>query len=265
LTLDSSRRRRRRRLLLIALISSIAIVTTGVSMSRAAAVGGSTTRVAPLYDPPVLAGQMAVDVWCSAGDYGRHFDQIVLTSSGHCMYPEGTPFNDPNGASGVWGPISNAASCAHAGYRCTASDMSYIVIAPDRIPWGHLNEIDLGAGGYHVIDPGTIPLECADIRDGDELEFDGRRIYRTGHVLTQREYLPPALVDANYFPCIVIGDIKVWTGDSGGVVLVNGVPSGIASRRFGDLLGFTPLGSGLAELGVTLCDTPSCGLVPPST
>jgi len=225
-------------------------------------VAGSTARSTPVYDPPVLAGQMAVPVWCAGGVYGRHGNQVVLTSSGHCG-TEGATETDANGVVGVWGPISNSATCAHPGYRCTASDMNYLIVASDRIPWGHLNEIDMGAGGYRTVTPDTKPLECSDIHDGDEIEFDGRAIYRTGHVIEQREYLPPVALDPIYFPCIVIADINAWTGDSGGVVLVNGVPSGIASRRFGNLLGFTPLGSGLAELGVTLCVDPDCGLTPP--
>jgi hypothetical protein len=142
--------------------------------------------------------------------------------------------------------------------------MNYLIVAPDRIPWGHLNEIDMGAGGYRVMPAGLKPLECDQIKINDEVEFDGRAIYRTGHVLLQREYLPPVTQDPIYFPCIVITDISSATGDSGGVALVRGIPAGIASRRFGDLLGITPLGSGLAELGLTLCDTPNCGLTPPS-
>jgi hypothetical protein len=43
------------------------------------------------------------------------------------------------------------------------------------------------------------------------------------------------------------------------------VPANALARRFGDLLGFTPLGSGMAELGVTLCVDPNCGLTPPSS
>jgi hypothetical protein len=206
---------------------------------------------------------MAVDIWCSAGVYGRRGNDIVLTSSGHCPGPEGTQLIDGKGVAGVWGPISVAPSCAHPGYRCTASDMNYLVVAPDRIPWGHLNEIDLGAGGYRTVTPDTRPLECLDLHDGDSVEFNGRRLYRTGQVLAQREYLPPVDQDAIYFPCIVIADINADIGDSGGVVFVNGVPSGIASRRFGTLLGFTSLASGLAELGVTMCVTPNCGLTPP--
>ncbi len=234
-----------------------------LELSGQTGVVGRTARSTPVYNPPVLAGQMVVPIWCSGGVYGRVGDQIVVTSSGHCA-GEGQTYTDDEGVAGVWGPDSYSASCPYPGYRCTASDMNYLIVAPDRIPWGHLNEIDMGAGGYRTVTPDTKPLECTDIHDNDELEFDGRMIYRTGKVLTQREYLPPVDQDAVYFPCIVIADIKVWTGDSGGVVFVNGVPSGIASRRFGDLLGFTPLGSGLTELGVTLCVDPNCGLTPPS-
>ena len=82
------------------------------------------------------------------------------------------------------------ASCPYPGYRCTASDMNYLIVAPDRIPWGHLNEIDMGAGGYRMVTPDTQPLECADIHDGDQLEFDGRAIYRTGKVRRNRNICP---------------------------------------------------------------------------
>jgi hypothetical protein len=206
---------------------------------------------------------MAWTPWCGGGVYARRGDVVVLTSSGHCA-GEGTTLYDADGSvAGVWGPISYAETCAHPGYRCTSSDMNYLVVAPDRIPWGHLNEIDMGAGGYRVIPPGLKPLGCDEVAVNDEIEFDGRGIYRRGRVLTQREYLPPSTIDPIYFPCIVVTDIPAATGDSGGVVFVRGIPSGIASRRFGDLLGFTPLDSGLAELDLEICDTPNCGLAPP--
>jgi hypothetical protein len=249
----------------VALIVSVAVLSLELAWQRASVVGrtpGDTSRTTPVYDPPVLAGQMAVPIWCSGGVYGRVGDQIVLTSSGHCV-SEGDVITDADGTRGVLGPISYAATCAHPGYRCTASDMNYMVVPPDRIPWGHLNEVDMGAGGYRTISPDTRPLECDDIHDGDEVEFNGRGIYRTGKVLRQREYLPAADQDPVYFPCIVIADIKAWTGDSGGVVFVRGAPSGIASRRFGDLLGFTSLAGGLAELGITMCVDPNCGLPQP--
>lgn len=248
------------------LIPSVMLAVVALSLFRADA-SGSPRRVTPVYDPPVLAGQLASTSWpwwCSGGVYGRHGDEIVLTSSGHCAQEGQTLYAADGSVSGVAGPISYSATCAHPGYRCTASDMNYLVVAPDRIPWGHLNEIDMGVGGYRVIAAGTQPLECRDVHIGDEVEFDGREFYRSGNVIAQREYRPPVNLDPIYFPCISIADISAATGDSGGVVIVNGQLAGIASRRFGDLLGFTPLGSGLAELGVTLCDTPNCGLTPPS-
>jgi hypothetical protein len=243
------------------MLVSSALLTVGVGWWN-----GRVTiapRVTPVYDPPVLAGLMAWG-YCGGGVYARREATIVLTSSGHCA-PEGTTANDPDGVgvAGVWGPISHAASCPHAGYRCTASDMNYLIVAADRIPWGHLNEIDMGTGGYRVVAPDTKPLDCEDVQVADPVEFGARGVFRKGTVLGKDEYLKPAILDPVYFPCIVLADVHVATGDSGGVVLVRGVPAGVASRRFGDLLGFTPLGSGLTELGVTMCDSPNCGLTPP--
>lgn len=245
------------------MLASTALLTVAVGWwSGRVTIAARTT---PVYDPPVLAGQMAWN-YCGGGVYARRDETIVLTSSGHCA-PEGETAYDPDGkggVAGVWGPISHAASCPHTGYRCTASDMNYLIVAADRIPWGHLNEIDLGAGGYRVVVPGSEPLECADVQPGDPVEFGARGVFRQGKVLGKDEYLKPAIFDAVYFPCIVLSDVRVATGDSGGVVLVRGVPAGVASRRFGELLGFTPLGAGLAELGVTMCDSPNCGLTPPA-
>ena len=76
------------------------------------------------------------------------------------------------------------------------------------------------------------------------------------------EYLHPE--DGNYFPCMIAARIQVEAGDSGGAVLVRGIPAGVASRSFGGLLGFTPLAEGLAQMALELCTTPDCGLVPPA-
>jgi hypothetical protein len=62
---------------------------------------------------------------------------------------------------------------------------------------------------------------------------------------------------------MIAANIHVETGDSGGAVLVRGIPAGVTSRSFDGTLGFTPLAEGLAELGLELCTTPDCGLVPP--
>lgn len=252
-------RRRRAPTLFLLMVASTALLVLAIYWWTTGPVTLSF-RVTPVYDPPVLAGQMA---WpgCGGGVYARIADSIVLTSSGHCA-PEGDIAydSDGKGVAGVWGPIAHSASCPYAGHTCAASDMNYLIVAADRIPWGHLNEIDMGAGGYRVVAPGTVPLECDDIQLNDPVEIDGRGVYRKGRVLQKGEYLKPPNQDPVYFPCIIAADIRVATGDSGGVVLVRGIPSAIAARRFGDFLGFTPLGTGLAELGLTMCDSPNCGL-----
>ena len=232
-------------------IGSFWIVTTVMQPRRTTAV----------YDPPVLAGQQ---LWgyCAGGFYARHGDTIVLTSTGHCT-SENTVATDPDGTGvrGVFGPRASDATCPYPGHKCAASDLNYLIVAKDRIPWGHLNVVDLGTAGYRVIAPGTRPLGCADVAIGDTVEIDGRNIYRSGTVLEKGNYLHPE--DGDYFPCMIASSVQVAAGDSGGAVLVRGIPAGVTSRSFGGSLGFTPLAEGLAELGLELCTTPDCGLVPP--
>ena len=216
-------------------------------------------RTTQLYSPPVLAGQQ-IPGYCSAGVYARRDDTIVLTSSPHCG-DEGAV----EGEQGVAGPQAQEATCSYAGHTCHASDMNYIVVAPDRIPWGHLNVIDLGVGGYRILEPDARALGCADIAIGDPIEMNGRDIFRTGTVGQKGENLQPPTQDGSYFPCMVISTLQVGDGDSGSVVLVRGIPAGVTSRSFGGNLGFTPLAEGLTALGLDLCTTPNCGLMPPPT
>jgi hypothetical protein len=189
----------------------------------------------------------------------------VLTSSGHCT-TEGTVAYEPDGSirRGVFGPVARAATCPYPDHTCAASDMNYLVVAPERIPWGHLNEVDLGTGGYRVIPPGTQPLACADVAIGDKVEIDGRNIYRSGTVTGMGQNLQPADQDGAYFPCMIVADVKVDSGDSGGAVLVRGIPAGVTSRSFGGQLGFTPLAEGLEQMGLELCTTPDCDLAAPA-
>ncbi len=213
------------------------------------------------YDPPVLAGR-ALAFPCSAGFYARRGDTIVLTSSGHCYGPEGTVAAGPDGgAIGTWGPRAQDATCPYPDHTCASSDISYVTVAVDRIPWGHLNVVNLGSGGYRVLPADTRPLACDDIAIGDPLEISGYLGFRTGVVAEKRENLND--VDLAYFPCMVAARVNVATGDSGGGVMVRGIPAGVMSRSFGGLLGFTPLAEGLEQLGLELCVTPDCGLAPP--
>ncbi len=243
-------------LLLVVLIGLLVVV--GILVAGRALQPQRTTAV---YDPPVLAGQQLWGV-CAGGFYARRGDTIVLTSTGHCTR-EGTVAYDPDGTTirGVFGPPARDATCPYPGHTCAASDMNYLVVAEDRIPWGHLNVVDLGTAGYRVIPPGTRPLGCADIAIGDEVEVDGRNIYRRGTVVEKGANLHPK--DSAYFPCMIATRIDAAVGDSGGAVLVRGIPAGVSSRSFGGLLGFTPLAEGLAQLGLELCTEPDCGLAPP--
>ena len=213
-------------------------------------------RSTPVYDPPVLAGQ---PLWalCSGGFYARRGDTIVLTSSGHCA-AEGATATDPDGTGvrGVFGPVARAASCDRPGKTCAASDMNYLVVAEDRIPWGRLNHVDMGAGGYREIPAGTAALRCDDITVGERVEINGRDRFRTGMVAEKGSN--DFAGDGMYFPCMIASPIEAGTGDSGGAVLVRGQPAGVVSRSFGGKLGFTPLAEGLEQLGLDLCTTPNC-------
>jgi hypothetical protein len=244
------------------LIVVLAGVLVGIGAYALVSALTQPRRTTPVYDPPVLAGQQ---LWgyCAGGFYARQGETIVLTSTGHCT-TEGTVAYDPDGVTvrGVFGPAARDASCPHPGHRCASSDINYLVVAKDRVPWGHLNTVDMGTGGYRVISPGTSPLGCSDVAIGDKVEIDGRNINRSGTVLDKGEYLHAE--DGDYFPCMIAADVAVEAGDSGGAVLVRGIPAGVTSRSFGGKLGFTPLAEGLAQLGLELCTAPDCGLTPPA-
>ena len=245
------------RLLIVALVG-VLFVFGAIWIVNAVTAPRRTTQ---MYDPPVLAGQQ-IPGFCSGGVYARHEDTIVLTTSPHCA-GEGVVAHDPGGTGvqGVFGPTARDTTCPYPGYTCAASDMNYLIVAPDRIPWGHLNVVDMGTAGYRVIPEGTKALSCADIAIGDPVEIDGRNVYRNGPVAEKGEHLPQPQ-DGLYLPCMIAARINVGGGDSGGVVLLRGIPAGVTSRNFGGLLGFTPLAEGLAQLGLELCTTPDCGLVP---
>lgn len=247
---------------LIGILVGVLLALLAAEVLAAWGDAAETRRTTPVYDPPVLAGQPLYG-YCTGGFYARLGDTIVLTSTGHCT-TEGTTAYDPDGKGvrGVFGPAARDATCPYPGHTCAASDINYLVVATDRIPWGHLNLVDMGGGGYRTIAEGTRPLSCADVEVGDTVEIDGRGHFRTGTVEGKGPNLNAG--DGAYFPCMITAWIKVQTGDSGGAVLVNGQPAGVTSRSFGGWLGFTPLAEGLHELGLTLCTTPDCGLAPPT-
>jgi hypothetical protein len=255
--MPTTARRIRPATLLAVVIGGVLLAAVALQLSRALQPARRSA-----FDPPVLAGQQ---LWgaCAGGFYARRGETIVLTSSGHCT-DEGTVAYEPDGrtARGVFGPAARSPTCAVPDHVCAASDMNTLAVAADRIPWGHLNAVDLGVGGVRVIAPGSRPLACADVAIGDRVEINGRDDYRAGTVAEKGENLFPG--DGAYFPCMIAAAIPVQSGDSGGAVLVRGLPGGVTSRSFSGLLGFTPLAEGLEELGLELCTTPNCDLVPPA-
>ena len=239
-------------------LTAIAVLGVAALVVRQAS---QTARSTPAYEPPVLAGQQ---LWgaCAGGFYARLGDSVVLTSSGHCT-TEGTVAYADDGRTvrGVFGPEAIDPMCPHPGKTCLASDMNYLVVAESQVPWGHLNLLDFGDGGYRSIEAGTAPLACGDIGVGDPVEINGRNINRVGTVLEKGQYLHDE--DGDFFACMIAADIEVGTGDSGGAVLVRGLPAGVASRSFDGFLGFTPLAEGLDQLDLELCTTPTCDLTRP--
>lgn len=246
-----------------AIVAGIAVAILVIAAAIGALTSGSSVA-APEGDPPVLAGRQ---LWgsCAGGFYARRGESIVLTSSAHCA-TEGTIAMDPDGRTvrGVFGPGAVLDPCDHPGHTCRPSDINYLVVDPAQVPWGRLNVVDMGDGGPRIIERDTAPLSCADIEVGDAVEINGRDRFREGVVAEKGEYLHDPAADGDYFPCLVAATgIEVGVGDSGGAVLVRGLPAGATSRSLGGILGFTPLAEGLVALGLELCTTPDCGVRAP--
>jgi len=216
-----------------------------------------TERIAARFDPPVWAGQN-FNVYCAGGFYARQESTIVLLISAHCNNPGDTLRDAEGQVIGVLGPRAELADCP-TGRFCAPSDILTLALAPERIPWGHLNMVDLGAGGYRTFDAGTRPLACSDIAVGDRYEMDGRERYRSGTVVAIGPYEHES---DTIFPCLIAGESRVSNGDSGAAVLVRGLPAGIVARQLSGGFGFTPLAEGLENLGLVLCTTPDCDLSP---
>jgi hypothetical protein len=219
-----------------------------------------TARTTARFDPPVWAGQLVPVPCANGGFYARDDETIVLTIAAHCYIAKpGTVWRDADGRLiGTWGRLAELTDCPE-GRFCAPADIVSLALAPDRIPWGHLNLVDMGAGGYRTIAERTPALACADIHVGDRAEVNGREHFRSGTVLEVGPYEHE--VDT-MFPCMVVTDIAVVSGDSGSSVLVNGLPAGTTSRNVGGHLAFTPLAEGLDNLGLILCTTPDCDLSP---
>jgi hypothetical protein len=221
-----------------------------------------TNRTTARFDPPVLAGQLVPGPCSNGGFYARFRETIVLTMAAHCAIAiPGTPMRGSDGRLvGIFGRSAELPDCP-AGRFCAPSDIVWLALAPDRIPWGHLNLVDMGAGGYRTIAHGTRPLACADIHEGEPVEVNGREHYRSGTVIAIGPY---EHTTDTIFPCMIITDIAGFHGDSGAPVMINGLPAGSTSRVISGYLAFTPLAEGLANLGLVLCTTPDCDLSPNS-
>jgi len=240
---------------LVGVILGLAFV--GSEYYALASASGETARTTQRFNPPVWAGQIVPGA-CTGGFYARQGNTIVLTIVGHCSTPGATLRDGSGQMIGVFGPLAQLSDCP-PGRFCSPSDFLAMALAPDRIPWGHLNLVDFGAGGYRTIAAGIKPLACGDISVGARVEVDGREHYRAGQVIASEDY---KFATDTIFPCMIISNILAVTGDSGGAVLINGAPAGITSRNIGGYLAFTPLAEGLDNLGLTLCTTPDCGLTP---
>ena len=234
----------------------IILVGGGYLVAGAIRDRAETERTTAEFDPPVWAGQNVPGA-CSGGFYARTDTTIVLTIVGHCAKPGGI-LRDWGSYIGTFGPLAEITDCPPNRF-CSPSDFLTLELAADRIPWGHLNMVDLGAGGYRTLAAGTPALACEEIKVGQPVEVNGREHYRTGKIVSTGPYQHE--VDT-MFPCMVVTDMFVAVGDSGSAVLVDGQPAGITSRNIGGKLAFTPLAEGLENLGLTLCTTPDCDLSP---
>jgi hypothetical protein len=239
----------------VIVVAAVGYLAFGVLRERA-----ETVRTTERFDPPVWAGQNVPGRCATGGFYARSEEQIVLTIAAHCADAiPGTTLRDIDGqVIGVFGPLPEGPDCP-VGRYCAPSDFLALVLAPDRIPWGHLNVVDMGAGGYRTMEPGTQALRCADVAKGDRIEVNGREHFRSGTIIEIGPYEHPT---DTIFPCMVVTDIRAQPGDSGGPVLADGKPAGTTSREIGGYLAFTPLAEGLANLGLVLCTTPDCDIAP---
>ena len=241
---------------LAVVVATLILVVAAYLVAGALRDRGQTGRTTPRFDPPVWAGQNVPGPCASGGFYARDGATIVLTIAAHCPAAKpGASMLGPDGRLvGTYGPLAELADCPE-GRFCAPADILPLRLPADRIPFGHLNVVDMGAGGYRTIAPGTAPLACGDIRVGDHVELDGREIFRSGRVIEIGAYEHQT---DTIFPCMVVTDIRGDYGDSGSAVLRDGAPAGTVSRLIAGYLAFTQLAEGLSNLGLRLCTTPNC-------
>jgi hypothetical protein len=106
-----------------------------------------TARTTPEFDPPVWSGQNVPGRCATGGFYARDRESIVLTIAAHCADAiPGAALRDSDGRPiGIFGRAAELPDCP-PGRFCAPADFISLALAPDRIPWGHLNLVDMGAG-----------------------------------------------------------------------------------------------------------------------
>ena len=234
-------------MLVVGLAAGLLVIASGVR---------ARIRTTPIYEPPVLAGQ---PVSCTAGFHARRGETIVLTISGHCFDRAHPPLDAAGQAIGTYGAEARSADCP-TGRTCAGSDIVELVLrrTTSRGATSTSSTSAQAATGRSRSD--ARPLSCADLHEGASVETNGRGVHRSGTIVSVAPY---AYETDTIFPCMAVTDLEAAIGDSGGAVLLDGQPAGIASRQFGGKLGFTALAEGLADLGLTLCTDPDCGIAPP--
>ena len=198
-TNDASTPRSRLRRLLIVILAGLLL---GIGIFWIVGTITQPRRTTEVYDQPVLAGQQLLEaparrlLRAARGHDRAHLHRPLHEQGREITYdPDGTTVR------GVFEPAAQT-SCPYPGHQCASSPTSTTWWShPDRIPWGHLNVVDLGTAGYRIIPPGTRPLACADIAIGDLVEIDGRNTYRSGTVAEKGQNLFPE--DGDYFPCMI--------------------------------------------------------------
>ena len=192
-----------------------------------------TTRSTARFDPPVWPGSslprplLARWLPCPrrTADRPDHCRPLCRRDARHGLL-------DSDGRLiGTFGPAAKLTDCP-AGRFCAPSDFLSLALAPDRIPSGHLNLVDMGAGGYRTIDPGTPSVDVCRHPQGRPRRGQWPRALPVGKVL---EIGPYEHVDGHDLSVHGRHRHRGDHGDSGAAVLVNGLPAGTMSREISGL------------------------------